>query len=69
MLTLMAIVGALIPVAGLAALWSAVRHAPEGREDADGFHTTGPSPAFEAMRSAAPGLRAPAPVPHDCLAP
>ncbi len=69
MLTLMAIVSALIPVAGLAALWSAVRHAPEGREDADGFHATGPSPASEAARSAGPALPARAAVPHDCVAP
>ncbi len=69
MLTLMAIVGALVPVAGLVALWSAVRHAPEGREDADGFHATGPSPAATAVHAAAPVLPARAAVPHDCVAP
>lgn len=69
MLTLMAIVGALIPVAGLAALWSAVRHAPEGREDADGFHYTGASRPAKPARAAGRALPAPAAVPHDCVAP
>ncbi len=67
MLTLMAIVGALIPVAGLAALWSAVRHAPAGREDALGFHFDGPVRPPEPRP--APALAAPHAVPHDCLAP
>ncbi len=69
MLTLMAIAGALIPVAGLLALRSAVRHAPEGREDADGFHYAGTSRPPEPARAAGPALPAPAAVPHDCVVP
>ena len=68
MLTLIAIAGGLILVAGLAALLHGIRHAPEGREDGRGFHVTGTSrPA--GPRRAEPALRAAHAVPHDCLAP
>ena len=69
MLTLMAIAGGLILMAGLAALLHAIRHAPEGREDQLGFHFAGSSRPPASRPAVAPVLPASHAVPHDCLAP
>ncbi len=67
MLTLLAIAGGLIVVAGLATLLHAVRRAPEGREDELGFHATGPAGSPDSAPAAA--LPAAHAIPHDCVAP
>ncbi len=69
MLTLMVIAGGLFLAGGLAALLAAIRHAPEGREDALGFHLSGPPDASGSRPAAEPGMSAPHAIPHDCVAP